>query len=262
MKIGLVLSGGGIKGVAHIGVIKALEENGIYPSHISGTSAGAIVGALYAYGYSPEAILEFFKITPLLNINKFTFSKPGFIDTDKFYDDFLKYFPNDNFNELKKTLFITSVDMLHGKIKVFEKGKLIKPLLASAAFPGIFSPVNINNIIYADGGILDNFPITPLEEQCDFLVGVYTNSLEKINVNALKHSYSVLDRAVRINFSKSSLLKASECSIFIYPKGLNKFGLFNKMNIDEIYKIGYKTALKNIEFHKQNNAKKQVEHLY
>ena len=164
--VGLVLSGGGVRGVAHIGVIKALIEHDIEPDIVSGSSAGAVVGALYCNGYSPEQMMEFFKLTPLFHINKFAFSKPGFIDTDKFYPNFKKYFSHDDFSQLKKKLLVTTVDMCKGVLKVFESGQLIKPLLASSAFPGLFSPVDMNNIIYADGGILDNFPIEPILDLC------------------------------------------------------------------------------------------------
>jgi NTE family protein len=81
MKIGLVLSGGGMRGVAHIGAIKALEEKGIFPTYIAGTSAGAVVGALYAYGYKWEDMLTFFKGIQIFDIKKYAINKPGFLDT-------------------------------------------------------------------------------------------------------------------------------------------------------------------------------------
>ena len=251
MNLGLVLSGGGIKGVAHIGAIKALEENGIYPTHISGSSAGAVVGAFYAQGYKPEEILSFFKTTPLFNFSRYAYRKPGFIDTDKFYRDFKKYFPEDNFNTLQKKLFITTVDMLNGTIKVFDKGELIKPFLASAAFPGIFSPVTINDGVYADGGILDNFPVAPLRVNCKNIVGIYLSPLTIIKSNRLKHSLSVLDRAIRINFLNGSAQKFPECDLLIDPDNLNKFGLFDTKSIDEIYRIGYQTTMKIIKENKK-----------
>ena len=88
MKIGLVLSGGGMRGAAHIGAIKALEEHGIYPTHIAGTSAGAIVGALYASGYNWDDILRFFKSISILDITKYAIRKPGILDADKFQNLF------------------------------------------------------------------------------------------------------------------------------------------------------------------------------
>jgi len=252
MSIGLVLSGGGIKGVAHIGAIKALEENDIYPTHISGSSSGAVIGAFYAAGYSPEEMLSFFKTTPLFNFSRYTFRKPGFIDTDNFYADFKKYFPEDNFNVLQKKLFITTVDMLNGSIKVFDKGELIKPFLASAAFPGIFSPVTIDTCLYADGGIIDNFPLTPLKFICDKIIGVYLSPIDKIEANGLRHSLNVLDRAIKINFSNSSKLKFSECDLLIYLDSLNEYSLFDKNHINEIFNIGYQETLAMIKENRES----------
>ena len=91
MTTGLVLSGGGIRGVAHIGAIKALEEYGIYPTHIAGTSAGAIVGALYAAGCNWEEMLDFFKSTEIFSLTNYAMGKPGFLDTEKFHDQLKAY---------------------------------------------------------------------------------------------------------------------------------------------------------------------------
>lgn len=242
-KVGLVLSGGGIRGVAHIGAIKALSEYHIHPEVVSGSSAGAVVGALYCMGYSPEQMFEFFTLTPLFRLNKFAFSKPGFIDTDKFYPDFKKYFKNDRFEDLEKQLFVTTVDLCHGNIRVFSSGKLIRPLLASSAFPGLFSPVSIDNVLFGDGGILDNFPTSPIKEACDRIVGIYASPLKAIAPAKLKHSVSVLERAIRINYSKRSRAKFPDCTLLINPPELADFGLLDIGKMDEIYQIGYDSAI-------------------
>ncbi|HSQ45406.1 MAG TPA: patatin-like phospholipase family protein [Lutibacter sp.] len=248
MSIGLALSGGGMKGIAHIGAIKALEESNISPTHISGSSMGAMVGAFYAAGYAPEEIVAFFKEVPLFYPTRYAFGKPGIIDPVNFYQDFKKYFPEDNFKALNKKLFISAVDMLSGSLKVFEEGELIRPFLASSAFPGLCSPVAINGILYADGGILDNFPIAPLKK-CDQLIGVYVSPINDIKAESLKYGVDVLERAIRINFSNASAQKFSQCDLLIYPP-LSKFGMFDKNHIDEIFNIGYETTknkLKNVD---------------
>lgn len=241
MSIGLALSGGGMKGIAHIGAIKALEENNIYPTHISGSSMGAIVGAFYASGYPPEEMVAFFKAVPIFNPNRYGFGKPGLINTENFYEDFKKYFPEDNFKALQKKLFISTVDMLNGGLKIFNEGELIRPILASSAFPGICSPVAVNGSLYADGGILDNFPIAPLKKECKQIVGVYVSPLDEIKADNLKYAVDVLQRAIRINFSNASFQKFAQCDLLIYPP-LAKFGMFDKNNIDEIFNIGYETT--------------------
>ncbi|MBT8384225.1 MAG: patatin-like phospholipase family protein, partial [Bacteroidia bacterium] len=130
-------------------------------------------------------------------------------------------------------------------------GELIRAFLASAAFPGIFSPVTIGDGMYADGGILDNFPVSPLKGLCDQIIGIYTSPIQIITPDKLRNSLSVLDRAIRINFSSGSLLKFSECDILIYPDALNKFSLFDRNHIDEIYQMGYQATKKKLREHRK-----------
>jgi NTE family protein len=242
MKLGLVLSGGGFRGVAHAGAIKALEEHGLFPTHIAGTSAGAVVGALYAYGHNDKQIKTFFKKLQIFDIKKFALSKPGFFDAEKFYPFFNSYLINDDFKALNKELIITATNILEGKLETFRKGELIRPLLASSAFPGLFTPVHIDGHYYVDGGALNNFPANLLRPTCDVLIGVYVNGFDIIDMNDLKHSYNVIERAFRLKAIREDLAKFRYCDLVIYPKDLRKFGTFDKRNLDSIFKIGYECA--------------------
>lgn len=248
MKIGLVLSGGGVRGVAHIGAIKALEEQGIFPTHISGSSAGAIVGALYAYGYGWKDIYLFFKTIEILDFKKYAFGKPGFIDTEKFYPEFNHFIKKDNFNALKKSLSITATDILNGTLTTFTSGELIKPILASAAFPGIFAPVKIGDSYFIDGGALNNFPVEELQSECDVIIGVYVNGYQNVAIKDLKHSYNVIERAFKLKSVQEDYAKFKDCDIVVLPKQLDSFGAFEKKHLPKIFRIGYdatKEALKN-----------------
>ena len=198
--------------------------------------------AVSVIGYKPREMLQFFKETPLFHINKFAIGKPGFIDTDKFYRDFNKYFPEDDFSGLSKKLFVTAVDMLSGEKTVFDQGPLIKTLLASSAFPGLFSPVEFNETLYSDGGILDNFPTDPVRKSTSVLIGSYASPLDAIQPESLKYSVNVLERAIRINYSRRSLRKFAHCNLVFRPLGLSRFGLLDVGKLDEIYQIGYQTA--------------------
>lgn len=239
MNIGLVLSGGGARGAAHIGVIKALEEHKIYPTHIAGTSAGAIVGALYAGGVGWSEMLNFFKTIPLFNTNRYAYRKPGFIDTERFYDNFKEYLPIDNFNALKKPLFITATNVVDGTLKIFHEGELIRPVLASASFPGVFTPTEIDGSYYIDGGTLNNFPVEPLKKDCDIIIGVYVNPLKKIKIEDLKHSYNIADRALKIKSVSESISKFSDCDLVIKPEALSNYGTFSMNNMEAIFEVGY-----------------------
>lgn len=242
METGLVLSGGGFRGIAHIGVIKALEESNIRISLIAGTSSGAIVGALYANNYSWKEILEFYDKIEIFSIYNYAINKPGFIDTENFFDFFKKYFPNDTFNNLQKELFITATNLLNGTLKVFNEGEIIKPILASSAFPGVFTPVVIDDVYYIDGGTLNNFPVDLISMKCDQIVGVYLNPVFNVKKNDLTNSYAVLERAFKIRTTKESYSKFNLCDLLIAPQSVNNFNIFQKSNSKEVFDIGYFAA--------------------
>lgn len=246
MKIGLALSGGGIKGVAHIGTLKAITEQGIKIDYITGTSAGAIVGALYAAGYSWEVILDFFTKTSIFSLNRFALKKPGFIDTIKFENDLKLYFPDDSFEKLNIPLTITATEIESGNSKVFNSGQLICPILASSAFPGVFTPIEIDGVFYFDGGVIDDFPVEYLPSTCDYIIGSYANPLSEMSIDSLKYSYQVLNRAYEINLHHHVHNKFNNCDIFICAQELSQYGTFSMRSAKKIFDIGYKEAKKEL----------------
>lgn len=245
--VGLTLSGGGIKGVAHIGTLKAITELGITIDRISGTSAGAIVGALYAGGYSWEVILDFFTKTSIFNLSRFARQKPGFIDTIKFERDLKLYFPDNSFEKLSIPLIITATEIETGTLKVFDRGELICPILASSAFPGVFTPIDIDGIFYFDGGVIDDFPVEYLSGKCDYIIGSYANPLSEMSVDSLKYSYQVLNRAYEINLHHHVHNKFNHCDVFISPQELSQYGTFSMRSAKKIFEIGYAEAKKQLE---------------
>lgn len=240
--IGLVLSGGGVKGMAHIGVLKALNERGIYPELVSGVSAGAIVGALYANGINTSDMLLFFKETPLFKYNFFTFNKPGLFDTEKYHFFFLKYFEKDTFKILEKELFVTATDLQSGVPKIFSSGELLRPLLASAALPPVFNPVTIDGRLYADGGIMNNFPIEPLMNKSDFIIGCYTSGMKEVGNLVLKNPIQLANRTNKLMLHANSMEKLSATDLLFRPKGLEYIGVLDKKGIDKAFMIGYEHA--------------------
>ncbi|WP_411030495.1 patatin-like phospholipase family protein [Spongiimicrobium sp. 3-5] len=246
-KIGLVLSGGGYRAAAHAGAIKALEEHAIYPDMVSGTSAGALVGALYAAGYSPQEIVAVLKKIKLFSFSRYALGKPGFVDTDTFKEFLLEYLPDNDFQTLQKRLYITATDLVNGTAKIFTKGDLISAILASSAFPGVFTPVIIDNTLYSDGGIVDNFPVDPLKNKCDELYGVYVSPVKKMNMEEFRHSYNVVDRALHLKMHRNSVAKFPICNLVIYPDKLGDYGLFSPNHLDEIFEIGYSATKMELE---------------
>jgi NTE family protein len=247
MTLGLVLSGGGFRGIAHIGVIKAMEEAGIKATHVAGTSAGAIIGSLYAGGYSCDEILDFVKGVNLFSIFKYAVGKPGFVDTEKFYPDFKRLFPEDSFSALKLPMSLTATDVVNGSLKVFNSGPLIRPILASAAFPGVFTPVKLGSEYYIDGGTLNNFPVDLLRSKCENIIGVHVNPFQKIRIEDMKYSYQVLERAYQIRAARTSTDKFKDCDLLIQPEGIQKYGTFSLKDADMAFDLGYKSALEKMD---------------
>lgn len=247
--IGFVLSGGGSKGLAQAGAIKYLEEQNIKPNYIAGTSAGAIIGALYAWGKSPEEIVTFFKSIYFFHWKHITLRKPGIIDSNSFKNYFFEIFGEATIGDFPVKLYITATDMINGELVVFtKKTKIVDALLASSAFPGVISPYVIDNKVFCDGGILNHFPTDLLLDKCDYTIGIYVSPLEKISSSNLKSIRSITSRAFDLFYSNSNIPKFKYCDCIIEPTELFRFGTFetNKSKMDAIFTIGYEAARKSI----------------
>jgi len=241
-RIGIVLSGGGSRGIAHIGVLRALAEEGIAPEVVSGTSAGAIVGALYAAGHSWEESLEFFATTSPFRLSKITFGKPGLLDTEKIVPDFLPFFPADSFEALERRLFISATDLVAARLEVFASGPLIRPMIASSSVPMVFTPTRVGERLYVDGGVIDNFPVSPLLGLCDVILGVYASPLSTVADGQLESSLAISQRAYEIGMFHASRRRFHQCDLVLCPEGLEQFGLNDVKRRQEIHDLGYRAA--------------------
>ncbi|MEL6591213.1 MAG: patatin-like phospholipase family protein, partial [Bacteroidota bacterium] len=246
-KIGLVLSGGGVRGVAHLGVLSVLQRFEIEPCFISGTSAGAIVGALYAAGCSVGEMMTFWEQSLPFELNYFNYRKPGILDMDKTAVLLAEYLKVDEFAALKHRLFVTATDMIAGESTFFSEGPLLPAVAASAAFPIVFSPVEIDGKLYQDGGIMNNFPIEPLRERCDLIIGVNVSPLGQVQREDLDNSIGILERVYDLATDISVRAKQEECDILIAPEALADYPTFGSDKIAEIFKIGYDAALEQFE---------------
>jgi len=179
-KVGLALSGGGMRGMAHIGVIQALKDFEIDVDIVSGASIGAIVGAMYANEYTTDEMLHFFKNISIFSFRNYAFRKPGLFNPERYRDVLLAMFPDDSFKSLRKELYVSVTNLNSGKNRLIESGSLVTSLMCSAAIPGVFSPIQVGNDLYTDGGLTNNFPVEPLESRCQFIIGSYVNPLMKL----------------------------------------------------------------------------------
>jgi NTE family protein len=245
MKIGIALSGGGAKGIAHLGVLKALNEFGIKPHALTGTSAGSIVGALTAAGYSPEYILEIINSTSILKNMKFAFNRFGLFKIESTEAIFAKYLPHNSFEALKLPLTIAATDIQNGTVVYFDSGELIKPIFASCCLPGIFEPIKHEGRLLVDGGVVNNIPIEPLESDCDFIIGVNVMPIgDEVQLKSMK---DILFRSLYVSVRNSSIPKLKRCDIAIEPPELYKYAGFEVNKANELFKIGYEYTLKHVE---------------
>lgn len=247
-EIGLVLSGGGVRAIAHIGLIKVLLENGIVPTHVSGTSAGALVCALYAAEYNTDEMLQFFKQTPIIDFSLYARNKPGILDSSKYEKFFKKYFYENSFEKLKYPLTTTATNLLSGKLEYFNKGELIKPLIASCALPPLFSPLNINNNFYSDGGILNNFPVEPLKKKfIPKIIGSFVNPITPVLESDINTSLKLMYRVYHLGLETNNVKKFKLCNYVFSPKEIDKIGTIESKGIERAFEIGYTHAKKDIE---------------
>ncbi|RFS16777.1 patatin-like phospholipase family protein [Emticicia sp. C21] len=245
MKIGLALSGGGSRGFAHLGVIKALEEVGLKPDMITGTSAGSIVGAMIAAGYTPDYIFEAIASAGIFSHIKFAFNRFGLFKLEKLENLFLKYIPHNSFEQLRMPLTICATDLERGEAVYFKEGELIKPILASCCLPGIFEPIRFQGRTLIDGGIVDNLPIGPLEECCDFIIGV---NIMPVNNNMAINSFKdVLMKSLFLSIRNNSGEKLRRCHLAIEPAEIYRYDGLNMSKAKEMFDLGYECTLREWE---------------
>ncbi len=245
--IGLVLSGGGVRGMAHIGVIQALNEYGISANIVSGSSVGALVGALYANGNTVKDMLAFFKETPLFKYNFLTIVKSGFIDTDRYVEIFKGYFPENNFAALERKLYVVTTNLQKAEQRFFSEGELIRPLLASAALPPLFSPLELDKELYADGGIMNNFPLEPVKNKVDYIIGSNVSIVGELEKKDLKNSIQLTGRVTGLMIYAINQEKLESCDLMFAPKTLEHIGVLDRKGLEKAYAIGYEHAIQELE---------------
>ena len=277
MKLGLALSGGGIRGIAHAGVLKALEENNIKIDAIGGTSSGSIIATLYAMGYSPYYIYILFKkyakdlvnqnsISKVTSIGNFMANKKG--NFQGFYtgEEIENGFNNialrkgvKKISDIKMPIVIPTVDVQDSKKyiitnKIPEKSSpnteyinnidIGKAIRASSSFPVVFSPCEYNKHRFLDGGILDNFPTTEVKKQ-----GVDKTITVNFKADDIDENSNIMDivmRTIDIMGNKISEENISNSDMVLTIQ-TDKTGLLETEKLDECYKYGYRQTIEQID---------------
>ncbi|HEX6226913.1 MAG TPA: patatin-like phospholipase family protein [Chryseolinea sp.] len=243
MKIGIALSGGGARGIAHLGVLKALEEFGVRLDCIAGTSTGALVGSLYSYGMSPQSILEVIINTRFFHSLRPAWTWTGLVNLDGLQELLLRLMPENNFESLKIPVTIAATNLKRGKAEYFTSGELIPRIMASCCVPVIFNPIDIDGDVYVDGGIMDNLPAKPIRDNCDLLIGSSSNYIR--SDFDVKNFRSVVERSLLLAISGNTVVSKQLCDIVIDPPRLGSVSVFDVRNARELFEIGYTFMISN-----------------
>lgn len=239
-----VLSGGGVRGAAHFGVLRAFAQAGIFPKAISGTSAGALAGAFIADGYTPEEAVELLR-EAVRGIH--LIRRPAW--ASKRIAGFLKqHLRHQRFEDLLLPLHVSATDLENGGQRIFSTGELIPALMASCAIPLLFPPVLVNGGYHVDGGLSNNLPVEPFLQERDRVIAVHVNPLPPF-IPGRRSVLRTMDRIWHLNFREMVMRSAQDCHLFIEPPELARFGMFEVGKLNVIDGIGYQWARDLLERH-------------
>lgn len=239
-KIGYALSGGFIKGFAHLGVMQALLEHDIKPDIISGVSAGALAGVFYADGNEPHKVVEYFSKHKFMDLTSWARTTAGLFKLDDFMDFLNSNLKAKRLEELQIPLIITATDLDHGKCVQFHRGKIAERVAASCCMPVMFAPVKINGTNFIDGGVFKNLPVSTIREDCEKVIAVNVSPIqaEEYKMNVL----NIAMRSYHFMFRANTFPDREGCDLLIEPYGLKGYSNRELEKADEIFEQGYKTG--------------------
>lgn len=260
--LGIAFSGGGAKAAAHCGAVQALNEFGIKPDVVSGTSAGSLVAAFYSAGFSPAQMIEMFLSMDFFH-DIVTFSKPGggLFDSSPLMQLINDKMPYKNIEDLPIPTYIITSDMDHGKVKVFNKGKIAPRLVASCSIPIVFKPMVIGGVHYIDGGVFQNLPVPAIRNLCDKVIAFSVRRMEKEEYkDTLLYTAT---RAYSMMFM-SNIMADSRLADTYIELNTDGHSVYDIDGISELFHTGYEDACKALEeagYERQHPAEDIVFHV-
>lgn len=216
-RIGLALGGGFARGLAHIGVLKVLEEEKIPIDFVAGTSVGAVIGAAYCSGISARELAEIASLVRFKDFARWTLSRLGLASNDRMAGFLKRVLKARTFEDLRIPLAVTATDFVSGDGVVFRSGELIEPVRASCAYPGMFLPIRVNGRLLVDGLLSHSVPTHPLRDMgAERVIAVYL-SAHWVNLNGPRHVFDVIGQCFSIAQQKMSGLWESAADIIMHP---------------------------------------------
>ncbi|KGE72029.1 patatin-like phospholipase family protein [Spirochaeta lutea] len=241
-KVGLALSGGAARGFAHIGVLKALDEAGIVPDVVAGTSAGSLVGALYCAGLDWKRILHIAKELEWRKLVDLTLPQKGLVKPEGIRELVHQLTGDKKIEDLKIPFRAVAVDLVNGQEVVFSSGSLSEAVRASCSIPGIFVPLESNGRMLVDGGVLNNLPADQTVEMgADFVIGVDLNREAENTGRPPRNVLEVMLRSTMLLMAGTSAAGIAASDLVIQPD-LRRFTYHDLSPIDEMVDRGYTAA--------------------
>jgi NTE family protein len=257
-KIGLVLSGGGVRGLAHLGVLYNLQWVNIPINVISATSIGAIIAAAFCAEITIDRIKNFAQQMSLFKIINPVIPYYGFSGFKKVRQWFDKLGIPKDFGELKIPLVVCATNLTERKPEYFNNGDLWEALCASIAMPGLFYPVKLGNKFYVDGGITMNLPVSVIKEDCEFVIAVDVNFTGR-KFPIIQNTYHVIYESLTLMVSRNTIEERQKAD-FIIDVGFEGIGFMDFKKINEVIVAGYKDTYAKInELRKLLEEKKYVQ---
>ncbi|WP_278623708.1 patatin-like phospholipase family protein [Parabacteroides gordonii] len=250
-KLGLALSGGGAKGFAHLGVFKLLEECGLKPDVIVGTSVGSLMGTLFADGYSADELKELFTGREFSEFAQLQIPKSGLFDSKRFRYFLKRHLRAKTFEELKIPMIVVATDLDNGESHEFKSGPIVDAVTASCSIPIIFSPVVINGVHYVDGGLFHNFPVSIIRDMCERVIGVNVSPL--VPQKYKQTIFHIAERSYHYMFRANTLEDREMCDVLIEAEEFGMYKTFDLENVEQIARIGYDAAIRAFELVIQEN---------
>jgi len=236
-RLGLVLGGGGARGFAHLGVAKALYEQGIRPDIISGVSAGSIAGAFLAAGLEPQHIFDLLREQDIMKITNIHLPKDGLLRLNGLKKQLATHIPYKRLEDLPIKLIVAVCNLNKARVEYFEQGLLANVVLASSSIPVLFAPVKINGQLYADGGVLDNLPVKPVRKICEKVIAVDISPVHE--TDKLDNLFQIAIRTFHLSVSKYTVQWGKKADLLIEPPGVEHFDILRTKHVDELYELSY-----------------------
>jgi len=240
--LGLVLSGGGARGFAHLGVARALYEKGLKPDIISGVSAGSIVGAYLAAGFRPESAYDLLKDQNIMKISKISLPKDGLLKMDGLKKTLENHIPYRKIEDLPIPLVVGVCNLNRARMEYHRTGPLSDLVLASSSIPVLFSPVRIKGSVYVDGGVLDNLPVKPVRKLCEKIIAVNINPVN--DTDQLRNLSQIALRTFHVSFDLGSRQSGKKADLLIEPPGIDQYDILRGKHSAELFDYAYHYTMK------------------